>query len=100
MRIELAKNVVDFNEGLDSTVRMRNIISEIHNVCISDIHFQNDQLADITEELNKSSAALKSKKIVLDEAIKATEKIKQNNKNLTLDIEEHRERLLNDLTGN
>jgi len=100
MRVELAKNVIDFNEGLNSKIRMREIISEIHNVCISDIHFQNDQLSGITEELDKSSMAIKSKKIVLEDVIDAVEKLKKNNKALMFNIDEHCERLLNDLTGN
>jgi len=99
MKVELAKSVVDFQKGLDSTVRMREIISEIHNVCISDIHFQNDQLSDISNNLNKSIEAIKSKKNVLNEAIKATSKIENNNQKMLLNIDEQRERLLSDLTG-
>jgi hypothetical protein len=99
MRVELAKEIVDFNKGLDSKVRMREIISEIHNVCISDIHFQNDQLSNISNDLNNSIAVIKSKKTVLNEAIKATEKIENNNKKLILNIDEQRERLLSELTG-
>jgi len=99
MRIELAKTVVDFNKGLNSKMRMREIISEIHNVCISDIHFQNDQLSDISNDLSKSINVIKSKKIVLDEAIKAVEKLKNNNKKLIFNIDEQREKLLDELTG-
>jgi len=99
MKVELAKSVVDFNKGLDSKERMREIVSEIHNVCVSDIHFQNDQLSGISNDLNKLIASIKSKKIILDEAIKAVEKIKNNNKKLMFNIDEQRERLLDELTG-
>jgi len=99
MKIELAKSVVDFNKGLNSKERMKEIISEIHTVCISDVHFQNDQLSDISNNLNNSLSSIKSKKFVLDEAIKAVEKIKNNNKKLMFNIDEQRERLLDELNG-
>ena len=99
MRIELAKEVIEFNKIIDSEERMKEIVSEIHNVCISDTQFQNDQLLSITDELNQSSKKIKSKKIVLDEAIKAVEKIKNNNKKMIFNIDEQRERLLSELTG-
>jgi len=99
MRIELAKNVIDFQKSINDEERMKEIIFEIHNVCISDSHFQNDQLLDISDELEKSLNIIKSKKFVLDEAIKAVEKIENNNKRMIFDINENREKLLGELIG-
>jgi polyhydroxyalkanoate synthesis regulator phasin len=99
MQVELAKAILDFNESLDSQVRLREIIREIHNVCVSDIHFQNDQLSKITDDLEKSKEAVKSKKIVLDESIKAVDEMKKRNKKLALFIDEKADKLLRELAG-
>ena len=99
MKVELAKEYIEFEENLNSKQRMKEIISEIHNVCISDIHFQNDQLSNISSELEELTNNMKSKKIVLDEAIKTVDKITKNNKKMMYNIEEYRERLLNEMSG-
>ena len=97
MKIEIAKDIIDFKNSLTTRNRIKEIITEIHNVCISDNHFQNDQLSNISNSLNDLNTAIKSKKIVLDEAINAVEKITKNNKKMMLDINEYKERLLNEL---
>jgi hypothetical protein len=99
MIVEIAKSVVDFNKSLNDEDRLKEIIREIHNVCISDIHFQNDQLSDILSELEQSKEAIKSKKIVLNESIKAVAELKKRNKNMMLFIDEQRDKLIQELDG-
>jgi len=99
MEVRIASQVAEFNKSLDDKYRLKEIIREIHDVCISDIHFQNDQLQKIIDDLEKSKEAIKSKKIVLNESIKAVDEIKKRNTQLEIFIDETREKLLEDLMG-
>jgi len=99
MQIEIDSKIVKFHENLDSQFRLREIIREIHDVCISDINFQNDQLTQITDDLEKSKEAIKSKKIVLNESIKAVDEMKKRNNKIELYIIKKKDKLLQDLMG-